>query len=215
MTRTTPDQHYFTAQPASADLRKAITVTLRGRELPVTTAPGVFSPDRLDPGTSVLLRNVPSPPTSGNLLDVGCGWGPITLAMALESPNATVWAVDVNERALDLVRRNAESLGLSNIRAVLPDDIPAGLSFDALWSNPPIRIGKPALHALLSEWLPRVKPSAEPQSPQENTGAWLVVQKNLGADSLARWIAETYPHHSVTREASQQGYRILRVQRPA
>jgi 16S rRNA (guanine1207-N2)-methyltransferase len=193
--------HYFTAQPASDDERRTRTVYLAGRELEVEVASGVFSPGGVDKGTAVLLDRVPSPPPSGNLLDLGCGWGPITISLALEAPHATVWAVDVNERALDLVRRNAERLGLSNVRAALPDDVPDGLEFDACWSNPPIRVGKQALHELLTRWLPRLAGGAE---------AWLVVQKNLGSDSLARWITDTLDLQ-VEREASSKGFRVLRV----
>jgi 16S rRNA G1207 methylase RsmC len=193
--------HYFTAQPASDDERRTRTVHLAGRELEVEVAPGVFSPGGVDKGTAVLLSGVPAPPPSGNLLDLGCGWGPLTISLALEAPHATVWAVDVNERALDLVRRNAERLGLGNVRAVLPDDVPDGLEFDLCWSNPPIRVGKQALHDLLTRWLPRLADGAE---------AWLVVQKNLGSDSLARWITDTVSL-PVAREASSKGFRILRV----
>jgi 16S rRNA (guanine1207-N2)-methyltransferase len=193
--------HYFTAQPASDDERRTRTVHLAGRELEVEVASGVFSPGGVDKGTAVLLDRVPSPPPSGNLLDLGCGWGPITISMALEAPHATVWAVDVNERALDLVRRNAERLGLGNVRAALPDDVPDSLTFDLCWSNPPIRVGKQALHDLLNRWLPRLEEGAE---------AWLVVQKNLGSDSLARWITDALGLQ-VDREASSKGFRVLRV----
>jgi 16S rRNA (guanine1207-N2)-methyltransferase len=193
--------HYFTAQPASDDERRSRTVHLAGRELEVEVAAGVFSPGGVDKGTAVLLDRVPAPPPSGTLLDLGCGWGPITIRLALEAPHATVWAVDVNERALDLVRRNAERLGLGNVRAALPDDVPEGLMFDTCWSNPPIRVGKQALHDLLTRWLPRLADGAD---------AWLVVQKNLGSDSLARWITDSLGLQ-VDREASSKGFRILRV----
>ncbi|MCL2464864.1 MAG: methyltransferase, partial [Micrococcales bacterium] len=101
-----PD-HYFSAHPATDDERRIITVNLAGRILEVQTAGGVFSPGRVDLGTRVLLREVPSPPAAGDLLDLGCGWGPLALTMALRAPAAHIWAVDVNERALDLTRANA------------------------------------------------------------------------------------------------------------
>ena len=155
------EDHYFSARPASPDERFSFTVDLVGREVGVDGAPGVFSHDRVDVGTSVLLKHVPVPP-QGNLLDLGCGWGPIALAMALLRPDAHVWAVDVNERALDLTSRNAERAArtypLAPVVAVRPEAVPPTLRFDALWSNPPIRVGKEALHAMLSEWLPRLRP---------------------------------------------------------
>lgn len=195
--------HYFTAQPASPDERRTLVVHLAGRELTVHTAGGIFSPDHVDHATRVLLDEVPDPPASGDLLDLGCGWGPMTLELALRSPGARVWAVDVNERALDLVRRNAEAVGATNVRAVLPDDVPDDVRFAAIWSNPPIRVGKQALHELLLRWLPRLTPGGL---------AHLVVGKNLGADSLHRWLAdELAGRATVARLASAKGFRVLEV----
>lgn len=199
-----PD-HYFTRQPASAGTERELTVRLRGTELAVTTAAGTFSPARLDLGTQVLLRTVPPPPDDGNLLDLGCGWGPLALAMATESPGATVWAVDVNERSLDLTRRNAARHHLEGIRAAHPDQVPPETAFAAIWSNPPIRIGKAALHTLLAAWLPRLAPGGE---------AHLVVQRNLGADPLHRHLAESLGGgFTVGRSASAKGFRVLRIGR--
>ncbi|KQQ69009.1 class I SAM-dependent methyltransferase [Microbacterium sp. Leaf320] len=197
--------HYFTAAPASPENLRSIHVTLAGRELDVTTAGGVFSPDRLDAGTAVLLANMPPVPPGGHLLDLGSGWGPITLSMALAAPHATVWAVDVNERALDLVRRNASALGLTNVNASLPQDVPADVTFRSIRSNPPIRVGKNELHGLLEKWIPRL---------DERSDAWLVVQRNLGADSLQRWIGATFhPGFSIHRTATAKGYRVLKVRK--
>ena len=191
--------HYFSAEPASADERTTMTVELADREVVVHTAPGVFSAGRLDLGTRVLLREVPDPPGSGHVLDLGCGWGPIALTLALQAPGATVWAVDVNRRALDLVRRTTDSLGLTNVVACEPDQVPDDVSFGALWSNPPIRVGKAELHAMLLRWLARLTPDGE---------AWLVVQRSLGSDSLADWLRERGV--ATTRAASAKGYRVLR-----
>ena len=198
-------EHYFSASPSSAENLRRISVTLAGRSVEVTTAGGVFSPDHIDTGTSVLLANTPAPPPGGNLLDLGCGWGPIALTLALESPRATVWAVDVNERALDLVRRNAAELGLSNVNAVQPDDVPEEVVFRGIRSNPPIRVGKHELHGLLERWIPRL---------DERSDAWLVVQRNLGSDSLQRWLATTFHGgYSVSRAATGRGFRVLKVRR--
>jgi len=197
--------HYFSASPASAENLRRIRVHLAGRELHVTTAGGVFSPDHVDVGTGVLLANTPPPPPGGNLLDLGCGWGPVSLSLALDAPHATVWAVDVNERALDLVRRNAAELGLDNINAVTPDDVPDGIVFRTIRSNPPIRVGKSELHGLLERWIPRL---------DERSDAWLVVSRNLGSDSLQRWLAASFDHgYSVTRAATGRGFRVIKVRR--
>jgi len=199
------NDHYFSASPSSSDDLRRIRVTLAGRAVEVTTAGGVFSPDHVDSGTAVLLSNTPPPPPGGHLLDLGCGWGPISLSLAIDAPHATVWAVDVNERALDLVRRNAEALGLSNINAVLPDDVPADVTFRSIRSNPPIRVGKSVLHSMLQHWIPRL---------DERSDAWLVVQRNLGSDSLQRWLDATFADgYSVHRAATARGFRVIRVRR--
>lgn len=199
------DEHYFSTSPGSELKLKSIRARIAGRERELVTANGVFSPDRIDTGTSVLLGAVPPPAPGGNLLDLGCGWGPIALTLALESPHATVWAVDVNDRALDLVRTNAEKLAISNLNAVRPEDVPAGLDFTTIWSNPPIRVGKNELHRLLEHWLPRLQPGSD---------AWLVVQRNLGSDSLHRWLGATFAEElTVTRAATSKGYRVLRARK--
>lgn len=197
--------HYFSASPTSAENLRRIQVPLAGRTVEVFTAAGVFSPEHLDVGTSVLLANSPEPPAGGDFLDLGCGWGPISLSLSMASPHARVWAVDVNERALDLVRRNAEAHGLDNIHAVLPEDVPEDLTFRTIRSNPPIRVGKAVLHELLETWLPRL---------DERSDAYLVVKKDLGSDSLQRWLDTTLGQgFSVTRHATNKGFRVLKVRR--
>jgi 16S rRNA (guanine1207-N2)-methyltransferase len=199
------NEHYFSAEPGSELKLRTISATIAGRAVELQTANGVFSPAGVDAGTRVLLSSVPAPPPGGNLLDLGCGWGPIALTLAAESPHATVWAVDVNERSLDLTRRNASVMGLTNVNAVLPADVPADISFMTIWSNPPIRVGKDSLHSMLSFWLPRLESGAD---------AWMVVQKNLGSDSLHRWLELEFPNEFVfSRAATNKGYRVLRGRR--
>jgi 16S rRNA G1207 methylase RsmC len=198
---STPAEHYFTADPSAPARTTEIVVAVGGRELRLTAGAGVFSSGRLDPGTAVLLRKgeLPGPTTDGALLDLGCGYGPIACALATVAPRATVYATDVNSRALELTRANAAALGVA-VDAREPDAVPAGLAFTQIWSNPPIRIGKAGLHALLSRWLPRLEPDGV---------AWLVVARHLGADSLASWLGQQ--GYAVARHASQQGFRVLRV----
>ena len=177
-------------------------VVLPGLHLALETDAGVFSASRLDPGTRVLLDTVPAPPPAGNLLDLGCGYGPLALTLAARSPRAAVWAVDMNERALGLCAGNAGRAGLGNVHCVRPDDPGLPAALDVIWSNPPIRIGKKALHAMLASWLGRLA---------EGAAAYLVVQRNLGSDSLQRWLAES--GWDASRVAARAGYRVLRVQR--
>ncbi|GHD07282.1 class I SAM-dependent methyltransferase [Zhihengliuella salsuginis] len=198
-------EHYFSAQPATPEQRKTITVELAGSEHRVETAGGIFSPDGLDKGTAVLLAGAPAPANSGHLLDIGCGWGPIALTLALASPDATVHAIDVNERSINLTRDNAAALGLENLRAGQPDSVPSDVEFATIWSNPPIRVGKQALHELLLKWLPRLAPGGT---------AWLVVQKNLGADSLLPWLNRELPSgFSAVRDSTAKSFRLLKVER--
>jgi 16S rRNA (guanine1207-N2)-methyltransferase len=194
------DGHYFDVDPAVPSRPGRVELALPDFQAQLTVDRGVFSAGGLDPGTRELLRAAPPPPATGDLLDLGCGYGPIACALAHRAPRATVWAVDVNARALALTAHNAAALGLSGVRPVAPDAVPAGIRFAAIWSNPPVRVGKAALHELLRVWLPRLGPDG---------AAWLVVHRHLGADPLAAWLgAEGW---RVTRKASKRGYRILQV----
>jgi 16S rRNA G1207 methylase RsmC len=194
--------HYFSESPDVPSRPRQVRVRLDGLDYTLTTDRGVFSPDRLDAGTGVLLRAVPAV-TGSTLLDLGCGYGPVACVLARRAPQATVWAVDVNERARSLTAANAEACGVADqVRVSAPESVPGDLQLDEIWSNPPVRIGKPALHDLLLTWLPRLRPEGQ---------AWLVMARNLGSDSLARWLpAQGW---ACTRVASTQGYRVLRVHR--
>ncbi|MCX4824584.1 methyltransferase [Streptomyces sp. NBC_01142] len=195
-----PGQHYFSADPGVTSERGLVKVKLPDIELDLVTDRGVFSHSKLDAGTKVLLDHAPPPKVRGDILDIGCGYGPIALTFASRRKRLPVWAVDVNERALGLVRENAETAKLGNVRACLPNEVPEDVRFGAIYSNPPIRVGKAELHSMLKHWLPRLLPGA---------AAYLVVQKHLGSDSLAKWLtAQGFP---TTRLASERGYRVLEV----
>lgn len=193
-------EHYFTERPDAASRPGSVDLVLPDLHLRLRTDKGMFSPGRVDQGTRILLETVPAPPATGNLLDLGCGYGPIALTLARRSPGAAVFGVDVNERALGLARINATTAGLDNVRFSRAEGIDPQLRFSAIWSNPPIRIGKPALHALLTTWLDRLTPDGR---------AFLVVQKHLGSDSLQRWL--TSDGRPAERVASRSAYRVLAV----
>ncbi len=193
--------HYFSEAPSAASRPDSIRVELDDDAFDLATDRSTFSPRRLDPGTAFLLRSAPPPPSAGRFLDLGCGYGPIAIALARRVPAATVIAIDVNERSRGLCASNAADLGLRNVVVATPDDVGDG-PFDLIWSNPPIKIGKPALHAMLLRWFTRLAP--------EGT-AVLVVGKHLGADSLQRWLGEQgFP---TERLASKRGYRLLQSRR--
>ena len=197
--------HYFSAEPGAPRRRRDVAFTVDGREYPLHADGGVFSAGRLDPGTAVLLRKaeLPTTGTTGALLDLGCGYGPIACVLATVAPGSTVYAVDVNARARELTAENAVALGIADrVRVAAPDDVPQDVLFAQVWSNPPIRVGKEELHAMLDRWLPRLAPDGL---------GWLVVARHLGGDSLQAWLVER--GWRVDRYASQKGYRVLRVTR--
>jgi 16S rRNA (guanine1207-N2)-methyltransferase len=197
-------EHYFTADPGAASRPRTVRFRMDGRSVEMLSDAQVFSADRLDPGTSVLLRQAPGP-TGERLLDLGCGYGPIACVLAVRAPMAHVWAVDVNPRARALTETNAAALSVGErVHVTDPEGVPAEVVFDEIWSNPPIRIGKPALHAMLLRWLPRLA---------DDGTAWFVVAKNLGSDSLLRWLVQQ--GYDATRHTSERGYRVLAVRHGA
>jgi len=197
----TGDQQYWTSRPEVGSRPDQVSLLLPDLELSLGTDRGVFSAERVDRGTRFLLMEGARPPEgAAELLDLGCGYGPIACTLAVRSPGSRVWAVDVNERALDLCRDNAAAAGLGNVVVTTPDDLPDDVVFDGIWSNPPIRVGKAALHDLLSTWLDRLAPGGS---------AHLVVQRHLGSDSLARWLTDR--GWITQRRASRKGFRLLDV----
>jgi 16S rRNA (guanine1207-N2)-methyltransferase len=195
--------HYFDPEPQAASKPRTLHLHLGDLELELQADRGVFGSHAIDLGTQVLLKEAPLPPAEGDILDLGSGYGPIAIALARRSPAARIWAVDVNERALQLTRANAEAAKTPNVKVVLPEELPGGLQFAAIYSNPPVRIGKAPLHELLLRWLPRLAPGAH---------AYLVVQRNLGADSLVVWLsAQAF---NVQRLKAKKGYRVLSVAAP-
>ena len=212
-------EHYFSAEPTAPAHRGEIEFSVAGRNYRLAVASGVFSAARLDPGTAVLLRKAELPTAElhprrktdakspsdagGAFLDLGCGYGPIACVLASEAPRAAVWAVDVNSRARELTAENTERLGLAGrVRVAAPDEVPADVTFDEIWSNPPTHVGKAELHVLLEQWLPRLAPDGV---------AWLVINRHLGGDSLHAWLVDG--GWEVDRVASQKGFRVLRVTR--
>jgi 16S rRNA (guanine1207-N2)-methyltransferase len=193
--------HYFAERPASNTAPTTHEVKVRKMNLSLAGDRGVFNHGDLDWGTRVLIENA-DVPTGGVLLDLGCGGGAIAAALAMMRPDADIWAIDVNERARDVARRTMALNGITNVRIASPDEVPEDVRFEAIWSNPPIRIGKSELHLLLEHWLARLAP---------NGSADLVVHKNLGSDSLATWLGSI--GYAVQRCTSKQGYRILHVNR--
>jgi 16S rRNA (guanine1207-N2)-methyltransferase len=200
---TAQKSHYFDPAPVVESKPRTVHLHVGELALELKADRGVFGSRGVDLGTLVLLREAPPPPSQGDILDLGSGYGPIAIALARQAPGARVWAVDVNERAIELTKTNAEGAAVANVTARAPDEVPGDVLFDAIYSNPPVRVGKAALHELLVRWLGRLRPDGR---------AYLVVQRNLGADSLAAWLAAQ--GYQVQRLKSKKGYRILQVAHP-
>ncbi len=202
--------HYFSADPSVPFAREPFTCEVWGRRLALVSGSGVYSRGRLDVGTAVLFRET-EPPAPGLVLDLGTGYGVIGLSIAASwrgdgvTPDATtgITGVEVNQRAVVLANENAATLGLSDLfSAREPEAVAGDVRFDEIWSNPPIRIGKQALHDLLLRWFARLRPGGR---------AVMVVGKNLGGDSLQTWLTDQgYP---TTRLASAKGFRVLESRR--
>jgi 16S rRNA (guanine1207-N2)-methyltransferase len=197
--------HYFSAEPEVPSSPRTVRVRLPDQEIVLRTDRGVFAAGGLDPGTAVLLSQAPPPPQGGAILDLGCGHGVIAIALSRRAPGARVLAVDVNRRARELARTNAAANGVA-VEVCAPEEVDPGLRFSAIYSNPPVRVGRESLLALLMGWIRRLEPEA---------AAHLVVQRHLGSDSLAERLAGA--GLQIRRRGSKRGYRILevRAERPA
>ncbi|MEY4713691.1 MAG: hypothetical protein RIQ37_21 [Actinomycetota bacterium] len=193
-------EHYFASNPAIESKLRSVEFTVQDTLFKLQASSGTFSATRLDAGTKALLGYLDD--VSGDVLDIGCGWGPIAISIAKLYPATKVWALDINQRSLELTRLNAKAANLGNVMAVTESEISADQTFNQIWSNPPIRVGKEVLHTLMRTWLPRLRPGGS---------ATLVVQKQLGADSFTKWLADEFPELKVERIGTEKGYRIIRA----
>ena len=199
------EEHYFSSDPAAPKKTVSVLMQVGGKKIEIEAASGTFSSSKLDAGTEVLLKQDEHFPKDGNVLDVGCGWGPIGISIAAVESGCKVFGIDINQRSIEQSNLNSKSLGLSNYSAMHSRDLPENLRFSAIWSNPPIRVGKKVLHELMETYIPRLEPGGR---------AMLVVQKNLGADSFQRWLSARFPDAEVTRVATDKGYRVISLVTP-
>ncbi len=194
--------HYFDNDPSSPSRESSVDLVLPDLTRSLKTDTGIFSSKKIDTGTKFLLLEAPTPIVPPkHVLDLGCGYGPIAAVLEHRFPNANVWATDINNRALKLSAKNLTGVNTTVCR---PEEIPQEISFDLIWSNPPVRIGKDKMMDLLSLWLKRLTTSGS---------AVLVVNKNLGSDSLHTWMESE--GWKVTRLKSFKGFRLLEVKRNA
>jgi 16S rRNA (guanine1207-N2)-methyltransferase len=193
--------HYYTSRPGAAHDERQFSFTLRGHELRFITDAGVFSRDRVDFG-SVLLIETMQVDRDARVLDVGCGYGPIGLAAAKLADQGRVMMIDINERAVELARRNAQLNGIGNVEVRVSDVYAAvqGETFDVILTNPPIRAGKEIVHRIFTEGHGLLREGGE---------LWVVIQKKQGAPSAWKKLQETY--RDVEEVERSKGYHIFRA----
>ncbi|HEX3045817.1 MAG TPA: methyltransferase [Bacillota bacterium] len=198
-----PD-HYYSNQPTSKHDLHDFTITVRGIQLKLTTDAGVFSKNRLDPGTELLIEGLRLQPEFHEILDLGCGYGPIGLSLARLLPDAKVYMSDPNERAIELAVKNAQINGIRNV-VICPG--PGFTSFpnqrfDLVVTNPPIRAGKQVIYALIEEAYPALNP-----------GGWFaaVILTRQGAKSFEDKVEAVFGN--VTEWEKGGGYRVVACQK--
>ena len=190
--------HYYTENPASAHDERRVAVRALGQALTFTTDAGVFSRDGLDRGTEVLLNALP--PLSGRVLDLGCGWGAVGVALGKANPALEIVMTDVNARAAELSRRNARDNGVT-ATVVQGDGFEAVTGrFDAIVTNPPIRAGKAVIYGLFERARNYLSPGG---------ALYIVIRKQQGAPSALKFLKERYASVEILdREA---GFWVLRA----
>ena len=196
------NEHYYTKDPKVRSDRQTISSDLRGTDLRFTTDAGVFSKGGIDFGSRLLVESFVMPDVSGDVLDVGCGYGPIGLTIATLFPERQIQMVDVNERAIALSKENAERNHVKNVTVYSSDglSVVSDLGFAAILTNPPIRAGKDVVFSFYEKSYEKLRSSGE---------LWVVIQKKQGAPSSMKHLEEIYGNVSVV--AKRKGYYILRA----
>lgn len=177
-------EQYFTGQPSAAHDETTFTTTLRGMEFTFTTDAGVFSRDRVDFGSLLLIETM-QVKESDTVLDMGCGYGPIGATAARLARQGFVYLVDVNERAAHLARRNLKVNKIANAEVRVGDafDPVRGIAFDTILTNPPIRAGKTVIYRMVDEAYEALKPGGS---------LWVVIQNKQGAPSMKKKLQERF-----------------------
>ncbi|WP_078551160.1 class I SAM-dependent methyltransferase [Bacillus alkalicellulosilyticus] len=197
--------HYYSENPSVESKPKQITFELRGKQLSFVSDSGVFSKKEIDFGTQLLLESFEFPTSGeGALIDVGCGYGPIGITLAKEDKSRKVYMVDINERALELSRKNAEKNGAANVvvrKSRLFDNVNTQ-KFSAVITNPPIRAGKQVVHELFEQAFEQLETNGE---------LWVVIQKKQGAPSAIEKIKSLFQECEVV--SKKKGYYIIRAKK--
>jgi len=197
--------HYYSQQPEAESNRKSWTFTLRGNSFHFQSDRGVFSKNEVDFGSRLLIETFTKPDQKGDLLDVGCGYGPIGISLAKEFKDLTVDMIDVNERAVELAKVNAEANGVKNVRIIasnLFENVDPSKKYAAVLTNPPIRAGKKVVHEIFEKSFESLLPGGE---------LWIVIQKKQGAPSAIAKLDEMFKE--VVTVKKDKGYFIIRAEK--
>lgn len=191
-------EHYYSQNPGTEHDEKKVIFEVLEQKLSCITDSGVFSRDGLDMGTRVLLEALPA--LGGRILDLGCGWGPVGAALGMKYPDAEIVMTDVNERAVDLAKRNLQLNGVKNALVLQGDGYEnVQGKFDAIILNPPIRTGKQVIYAMFADGRDYLA---------ENGALYIVIRKQQGAESAEKYLKTIYG--SVERIAREKGYWVLK-----
>lgn len=146
-------EHYYSNKPTSTHDYRQLEVRIRNVDLKLITDAGIFSKNRLDPGTKLLIESLPLSTDLKEVFDLGCGYGPIGLTVAKLLPESTVYMSDINERAVELGIKNAQLNRITNVVIKPGDGFEAfsGQKFDMIITNPPIRAGKQVMYGLIDQ----------------------------------------------------------------
>ncbi|MRH44825.1 methyltransferase [Aquibacillus halophilus] len=193
-------EQYFSKQPQSKSNEKTWTFELRENKLSFTSDHGVFSKSEVDFGSRLLIQAFSAPEISGDILDLGCGYGPIGLSLAKAFPESKLVLTDINERAISLAKKNAENNDIVNVEFAISDRFEAlqNRRFSAILTNPPIRAGKKIIFQMFEESYDALLSRGE---------LWVVIQKKQGAPSTQKKLEEMFD--SVEVVAKDKGYYIL------
>lgn len=198
------NDHYYSKSPSAQSNRKMFTYRLREKEFRFITDTGVFSKGEVDFGSRFLIETFQAPDLKGDILDVGCGYGPIGLSIAATEGNRTIDMIDINERAVELTKENAMINNIENVQVFQSDlfEQVERKQYAAILTNPPIRAGKKIVHIIFEESYYRLQPNGE---------LWVVIQKKQGAPSAIRKLEELFSDVEVVDK--KKGYFIIKAKK--
>ena len=195
-------QHYYSENPNIAHDEKQVIYEVMGNEFRCITDAGVFSRDGLDMGTRIMLEAMPE--MRGRVLDLGCGWGPVGLAVGKKYPDTEIVMTDINLRAVETAEKNLKANGVKNAKAIQGDGYEnVECKFDFILLNPPIRTGKNVIYGMFSDARNYLS---------ESGALYIVIRKQQGAESAEKYLNTIFD--DVERISREKGYWVIRCAQP-